>query len=136
LSQRHPPWGYFFAGWALERFGRPADAIAKLKDAVRSSGDSPVMLAGLGHGYAAAGERHEALRIASELERLRHGKGLFAYEIGVIHAALNDKDRAFDWLARARDERSGWMAYLTVDSRLNALHADPRFADLTWKTPR
>ena len=120
-------WGHFFAGWALERLGRGAEAIAALKDAVRCSGNSPVMLAGLGHAFAALDDRREALRVAGDLERMRGEKGLFAYELGVIHAALGDKDRAFDWLRRAVHERSGWMAYLRVDPRLEILYGDSRF---------
>ena len=123
-------WGYFFAGWALERLGREADAIAALKDAVRCSAGSPVMLAGLGHAHAVLDDRPEALRIAHELEQLRAGKGLFAYELGVIYAALGEPERAFTWLTRAVQERSGWIAYLRVDPRLDDLHADPRFESL------
>jgi TolB-like protein/tetratricopeptide (TPR) repeat protein len=120
-------WGHFFAGWALERLGRGVEAVAALKEAVRCSAGSPVMLAGLGHVLATLDDRREALRTARDLERLRAGKGLFAYEIGVIHAALGDTDGAFTWLTRARHERSGWVAYLKVDPRLDGLHADPRF---------
>jgi hypothetical protein len=57
-------------------------------------------------------------------------KGLFAYELGVIHAALGDEDQAFKWLALAVQERSGWIAYLRVDPRLDDLHTDPRFTAL------
>jgi tetratricopeptide (TPR) repeat protein len=121
-------WGHFFAGWALERLGRGSDAIAALRDAVRASSNSPVMLAGLGHVHAVLDDRREALRIARELERLRSEQGLFAYEIGVIHAALGDADQAFTWLRRAVQERSGWIAYLDVDPRLERLHSDTRFA--------
>jgi adenylate cyclase len=123
-------WGYFFAGWALERLGRSADAVAALKEAVRHSSNSPVMLGGLGHALAVLQDRREALRLTRDLERLRGGKGLFAYELGVIHAALGDHDRAFTWFRRAVDERSGWIAYLRVDPRLDALHADARFDSL------
>jgi TolB-like protein/tetratricopeptide (TPR) repeat protein len=130
-------WGYFFAGWALERLGRGAEAIAALREAVRCSSSSPVMLAGLGHALAVLQDRREALRVARDLERLRGDSGLFGYELGVIHAALGDHDRAFTWLTRAVHERSGWIAYLRVDPRLDALHADPRFdglfADATAK---
>jgi adenylate cyclase len=119
-------WGNFFAGWALERLGRGSEAVDVLREAVRSS-SSPVMLAGLGHVLAVLDDRREARRIIRELERQRASKGLFAYEIGVIYAALADLDRAFDWLARAVQERSGWIAYLTVDPRLEMLHADTRF---------
>jgi TolB-like protein/tetratricopeptide (TPR) repeat protein len=121
-------WGNFFAGWALERLGRGAEAVAALRQAVRSSSNSAVMLAALGHVLAVLDDRSEALRIARELERVRGNKGLFAYEIGVIHAALDDHDRAFTWLTRAVQERSGWIAYLTVDPRLEILHSDTRFA--------
>ena len=33
----------------------------------------------------------------------------------------------YEWLARAVDERSGWIAYLRVDPRLDALHGDARY---------
>ena len=123
-------WGHFFAGWALERLGRGAAAIAALKEAVRCSSNNPVMLAGLGHALAALRNRREALTVARDLERLRADKGLFAYELGVIHAALGDDDRAFAWFTRAVEERSGWIAYLPVDPRLESLHADSRFETL------
>ena len=65
-----------------------------------------------------------------ELQRLRADKGLLAYELGVIHAALSEPDRAFEWFRRAVQERSGWIAYPRVDPRLDALHADSRFDTL------
>jgi TolB-like protein/tetratricopeptide (TPR) repeat protein len=124
-------WGHFFAGWALERLGRGAEAVAALKEAVRCSSGSPVMLAGLGHALAVLQDRREALRVAGDLQRLRANKGLFAYELGVIQAALGDHEHAFRWFARAIDERSGWIAYLRVDPRLDALRTDPRFDSLS-----
>jgi tetratricopeptide (TPR) repeat protein len=116
-------WGYFFAGWALERLGRGGDAITALKRAAQCSANNPVMLAGLGHALAAAGDRREALRVAQDLERLRGDKG-------VITAALGDHDAAFRRLADAVQERSGWVAYLRVDPRLDTLHSDPRYDGL------
>lgn len=123
-------WGYFFAGWALERLGRGSEAVTTLTEAARHSSNNPVMLAGLGHALAAIQDRRAASRVIHDLEALRAGKGLFAYEIGVIRAALGDHDEAFRWLSRAVQERSGWIAYLGRDPRLDSLHADPRFAAL------
>jgi eukaryotic-like serine/threonine-protein kinase len=88
------------------------------------------MLAGLGHALAVLHERRDALRIARDLERSRANKGLFAYELGVIHSALGDVDKAFEWFTRAVNERSGWIAYVRVDPRLEALRRDPRFPRL------
>lgn len=88
------------------------------------------MLAGLGHALAVLDDRREALRVVKELQRLRADKGLLAYELGVIHAALGEPDQAFEWFMRAVQERSGWIAYLRVDPRLDALHDDSRFDSL------
>ena len=123
-------WGYFFAGWALEQLGRGSEAVTALKEAARTSSNNPVMLAGLGHALAANQDRRPAARVIQDLERLRGDKGLFAYEIGVIHAALGKTDEAFRWLSQAVQERSGWIAYLPRDPRLDALHGDPRFTAL------
>jgi len=106
------------------------EAVGALKEAVRCSSNSPVMLTGLGHALAVLQDRREALQIAQDLERRRGDKGLFAYELGVIRAGLGDRDEAFKWFTRAVRERSGWIAYLRVDPRLDALHADPRFDSL------
>ena len=123
-------WGYFFAGWALERMGRHAESVAALREAVRCSSNSPVMRAGLGHVLAVMQDRLAALRIVDDLQRMRADKWLFAYELGLIYAALGDLDRAFEWLARAVQERSGWIAYLHVDPRIEPLRTDPRYDNL------
>ena len=126
-------WGYFFAGWALERLGRYAESVSALREAVRHSSNSPVMLAGLGHVLGILHDRVGTLGIIDELKRMRGDKGIFAYELGVIHAGMGDLDRAFQWLERAVQERSGWIAYLHVDPRLDALHSDPRFTAVAAK---
>lgn len=89
------------------------------------------MTAGLGHALAATQDRRAALRIVQDLERLRQARGLFAYEICVIHVALGNHGEACEWLARAVRERSGWVAYMSRDPRLDAVHDDPRFAVLS-----
>lgn len=52
------------------------------------------------------------------------------YEIGMVYLGLGQKDRAFEFFEKAFEERSGWMAYLKVDPRLDPVRSDPRFADL------
>ena len=123
-------WGHFFAGWALERLGRNNESIAALREAARCSSNSPVMLAGLGHALGVSQDRRGALKVVEQLHQLRGRKGLFSYEIGIVYAVLGNLDEAFKWLTRAVQERSGWIAYLSVDPRLDVLRDDPRFKNL------
>jgi hypothetical protein len=52
------------------------------------------------------------------------------YEIAVIYAGLGDKDRAFEWLEKAYEERATLLVYFRMDPRIWSLHSDPRFQGL------
>jgi TolB-like protein/Tfp pilus assembly protein PilF len=53
-----------------------------------------------------------------------------AYQIADVHAYRGDKDRAFEWLERARRQRDGGLADLKVDPFCSGLHGDPRWLPL------
>jgi hypothetical protein len=56
------------------------------------------------------------------------------YDVAVIYAGLGEKDAAFAWLNRAKDDRSYMLAeYLKTDARLDSLRSDPRFAERVRK---
>ncbi len=123
-------WGHYFVGWGAEALGETGRAVEAMREAVRSSGEDSVMVAGLARAHAAAGDRREAQAALRELERRRKGRALFAYEEAIVHLALGDRGRALGLLAQAKADRSGWMAYLAVDPRLDPLRGDPRFQAL------
>src|SRR5438046_1172285 len=50
-----------------------------------------------------------------------------AYQIAEVHAYRGDKDRAFEWLERARRQRDGGLAGVRRDPLLANLHSDPRW---------
>ena len=77
-----------------------------------------------------AGERHLAAEVLEGLEDRSLREYTPAYDRAVIYAGLEDRDRAFEWLERAYNERSSWMSYLNVEPRLDPLRSDPWFADL------
>jgi hypothetical protein len=70
------------------------------------------------------------VEVVRGLEAIADTKPVSAYEIAVIHNALGDTDQAFQWLDRAYEERSAWLAYLAVDPRLDGLRRDERFVAL------
>ena len=129
LEERNP-WSPFFAGLAHAAQGDFANAIARHRDAIPLSGESTVMRAALGYSLAAGGERSKAMEVVRGLEAIADTKPVSAYEIAVIHNALGETDQAFQWLDRAYEERSAWLAYLAVDPRLDGLRRDERFVAL------
>jgi hypothetical protein len=68
--------------------------------------------------------------VLDELKESSKRQYVPSYSIAIIYAGLNDKDKAFEWLNKAYDERSHFIALLKVDSVLDNLRPDPRFADL------
>jgi TolB-like protein len=56
-----------------------------------------------------------------------------AYQIGEAYAWRGEKDKAFEWLERAYQQRDGGMVELKSDLLLAKLHGDPRFHALERK---
>jgi hypothetical protein len=50
-----------------------------------------------------------------------------SYQIALVYAGLNDKDKAFESLESAFEERSTLLTYLKMDPRFDSLRGDPRF---------
>jgi serine/threonine-protein kinase len=50
-----------------------------------------------------------------------------AYQVAELYAYRNDKDKAFEWLERARRQRDGGLPGLRTDTLLPNLHGDPRW---------
>jgi len=50
--------------------------------------------------------------------------------IGLINAALGDKDQAFVWLEKAYQARSEDLFFLKVSPKFDSLRSDQRFAGL------
>ena len=120
-------WGHYFVGWGAEALGETGRAVEAMRAAVECSGSDSVMVAGLARAQAAAGDRRDALATLRELERRRNGRALFAYEEALVWLALGERGRALDDLERAQADGSGWLAYLDVDPRLDAIRKEPRF---------
>jgi hypothetical protein len=50
-----------------------------------------------------------------------------------VYAGLGDLDRAFEWLEKAYEERSGWLVALKSDLCFGVLRSDPRYQDLSHR---
>ena len=110
------------------------DAIAELEKEVELGGllRKPAIL---GYAYALAGNRAEAQRILQE--RIQsEGKASFTYHgIALIYTALGDKDRAFQCLEKAFQEKETNILFLKTSPEWDLLRPDPRFDALLNRLP-
>jgi TolB-like protein/tetratricopeptide (TPR) repeat protein len=60
----------------------------------------------------------------------RGAANMASYRLATYHAALGEKDKAFDELNKAHESREFFMILLKVDPRLDPQRSDPRFAEL------
>jgi serine/threonine protein kinase/Flp pilus assembly protein TadD len=106
------------------------EAIGELRTALTFAGDDPRFIGSLGYAYAMSGSRVEAQGILDEL-LARSKRGYFpSWTIAIVYIGLGDKDRAFQWLGKAVQERGEMVTWLKTDPLYDPLRSDPRFSDL------
>jgi len=120
-------WTHIILGWNYEQVLKFDEAIQEFQTALKLSGGSEFALAALGHAFAASGRKQQAEEVLAKLrEQAQHGY-VSAFDMAVIYTGLNNKERAFEWLQKAVDERSSFLIYSRWEPRLDPLRSDPRF---------
>ena len=116
-----------------ERLGRQALASAAfLSDDFRSSYPlAPLRSEAL--RLARAGSRGEAAEIAGKMEAMYQPGVLNALAVAEVFVAVEDFDRAFQWLESAYNDRRHRLIYLKSDPAWDPLRSDIRFAALVAK---
>jgi tetratricopeptide (TPR) repeat protein len=136
LAEKFPddPWDLSILGWDYEQKRMPEQAIAKFKRAVELTKGAPPFqpfyLAALGHAYALAGNRQEAEGVLQTLADRAEKSYVSPFDLALIHAALGEKDKAFELLDKAVAERSTFLVYSKSEPRLDPLRSDPRFKQM------
>jgi serine/threonine-protein kinase len=121
----------YFLGVAYEGLGRRSEAIPEYQKAIEMSKGDQDPVAALAHAYAVVGRRTEAETMLRDLQRRSSEGYVSPYMIATIYAGLDNKDRAFEFLEKARQERCWDIAWqIKVDLRLDNLRSDPRFQAL------
>src|SRR6266446_1823366 len=114
-----------------EGTGKLLEAISEYQKAIEVSNGDHDATASLAHAFAAIGRRAEAKKILHDFERKSKSSYVSPYMIATIYAGLGKKDKAFEFLERAYQERSldiSW--HIKADLRIDNLRSDPRFQDL------
>ncbi len=120
----------FYLGLAQASKGLFDLAIAEAQAARRLEPNDPNLVMLYGYACARAGRRSEALQALEDLRVMSEKRFVSAFIFAGIHVGLGDKDKAFEWLEKAYEERSGRLIYLGVERAFDPLRSDPRFQDL------
>jgi tetratricopeptide (TPR) repeat protein len=125
--------GYFWRGRILTSLRQYDEADRAFQSIGPLRSWTPAMAA-LGYMYGRAGRADDARKILAEFDELtRQGRYASAYAIAVIHAGLDDRERAIASLETAYRERSHWLVWLKRDPRWDNLRTDARFLTLVHK---
>jgi tetratricopeptide (TPR) repeat protein len=105
--------------------------IAEFEKELVISPANPNALADLGRGYALAGRKAEAEKVLGQLIALSKQRYIAPKSVATIYADLGEKDKAFEWLEKAYEDRSlGSGLGIKSFPDFDPLRSDPRFADL------
>jgi len=127
------PWTRWFLGRAYLLSGNSSRAIEEMETGLRFGPDDPLGLGFAGYVYAVTGRRADALKILQRLDELQKRRFISTISRVYVYAGLGDKDKAFEWLEKAYEERSDSLAWFRFDPESKSLQSDPRFAVLMRK---
>src|SRR3984893_7203930 len=144
-----------YLGGTLSVLGQPQEARAEYARVIELNPSAPFGHAGVGQTYLSQGKFEEAATAAQQdaadwarllivscarwgqkripesdaalAELIAKNGETAAYQIAEVYGYRNDKDRAFEWLERARRQRDAGLPGLRADTLLPNLHGDPRW---------
>lgn len=114
-------------GKAYEMQGRHEEALVEFRRALALSGPNLEPLMMIGYLQGVIGETEEATAVADRMVEAA-GKGYVPpTKIALVYVGLGDRDRTFEWLDRACEERDLGLTFLWANPRWRQLEGDPRF---------
>jgi len=122
-------WANAILGFGLVQLGRSQEAVAAFRRAGEQLGEG-LFRAAEGYALASGGDASGSRAVLAELAP----GGRFGYVspslVGVINAALGDKESAFTYLEKALTERDLHLLFLGTDPIYDSLRSDSRYEDL------
>ena len=115
---------------ALLLAGRTSEAVTEAERVVASGNRSPAALSILAVAAAHDGRTARARSLLDMLLDLSRREYVPAGTIADMYVALGDRQRAFEWMEKAYDERSNWVAYIAGDPANDQLRDEPYFQSL------
>jgi tetratricopeptide (TPR) repeat protein len=121
---------YVHLGRAYIQLARYIEGIRAFEKVIDLNGRVSESIAWLGFAYARAGRSAEARKLLVELEEQSTKNYVSSFDRALLYTGLGEKDRAFELLAKAVDERLAGVLSLKVNPEFDPLRSDPRFREL------
>jgi serine/threonine protein kinase len=126
--------GHYYSAYPLMCMAKYKEAIQAAQKAAELLGEyTPHILAALGLAHALAGERVEAEDILKNLKALSDKGTIPMFIIPWIYIALDERDKAFEWMERASEENDPLFMWIKSDPIINRLKGDPRYKAMLKK---
>jgi TolB-like protein/cytochrome c-type biogenesis protein CcmH/NrfG len=93
----------------------------------------PLITAQLGCLYGMAGKREEAYKILDDFLERSNRDYFSPFMIAIVFSGLGEKDKVFEWLDKAFEERDAINHFIKVEPTFDNLHSDPRWIKLMGK---
>ena len=113
--------------------GAPDRAVEELERAQSLMGRRPDVVTPYAYALARAGREREARTMLDGLRQLSKPRPAAPFRVAMVHIALGETDRAFEWLEKALETRDWQMALLKVEPAFDVLRSDQRFAALVGR---
>lgn len=113
-----------------EAKGMHKQAVEEFLNDDALSGEGQEMVTAQQTAYSESGWRGFGRQQLSQLNKDAKEGYVSPRSFVFAYLQLGDKDRAFEWLEKAYQERSELLLYLKVDPRFDPLRSDPRFDNL------
>ena len=106
------------------------EAIQEFEKAKAMNPEATFPMAGVGMSYAMWGKKAEARKVVGDMESLSKQKYVSPIFIGLVYNALGERDAEFQWYAKAYEDRSEYLLWLSLDPIFDGVRQDPRFVAL------
>jgi adenylate cyclase len=132
--ERSNGFAHTILGWCLIWKGDMAEARAEFETATTLD-DLPWQVGSLGYASAISGDRAKANQLLAELKDLTKQRYVSPTIIATVHLGLGEKEKAFDWLEKAYEDRDivFWWIDVNGDQLYDGVRNEPRFQALMQK---
>jgi TolB-like protein len=122
--------GHWLVGLSLEARGRVAEALGEFQTGLQQSPKDLRTLCALSHAYGLAGNKAQAvetMRRFIDPDQKEIKLHAMYYCAALTYTAMNQKDKALEWLERAHMGQDYSFPFFPYDFRFDPLKRDPRY---------